>query len=92
MRRSPIENIFDLIDKISIPLIIVAVVLVVLVLSADKLQAHKKKKLKELKKAPAAKAHGVIFGKLGRKVVFSPASAEGSIGVFLLLELVKRQR
>lgn len=82
MRRSPIEEIFDLIDKLSIPLIIFAVVLVVFALSADKLRTLKKKKLKDLKKAPAAKAHGVIFGKLGRKVIYSPANAEGSIGVF----------
>lgn len=82
MRQKTIFDLFDFMDKIQIPLIIVAVVLIAFALSADKLQRLKKKRLKELKKAPAAKAHGVIFGKLGRKVIFSPVSAEGSIGVF----------
>lgn len=82
MRQKNIFDLLDFIDKIQIPLIIIAVVLVAFALSADKLQRLKKKRLKELKKAPAAKAHGVIFGKLGRKVIFSPVSAEGSIGVF----------
>lgn len=37
---------------------------------------------KRIQKASLDKAHGIIFGRLGRKVVYSPTDDEGSVGVF----------
>lgn len=69
-------------DAITITILILVAVFCVFFLVIEKLKAHKKTKTKELKTSPDAEAHGVIFGKLGRKVVYSPIDAEGSIGVF----------
>lgn len=59
-----------------------AVLLVVWILFLDKIKAWKSKQLRELKKGTKKKAHGVIFGKKGRKLIYSPENAEGHIGVF----------
>ena len=60
----------------------VAIVLVAVVLFADKARLCKSRKLQELKKGTTEEAHGIIFGKKGRKLVYSPEDAEGHIGVF----------
>lgn len=39
----------------------------------------KQRKLKELEKARPTQAHGVIFGRQGRSVIYSPTQREGSI-------------
>ncbi|MCI5622270.1 type IV secretory system conjugative DNA transfer family protein [Anaerostipes sp.] len=41
-----------------------------------------KRNPKELKRAVKEDAHGIIFGKMGKKLLYSPTEAEGSIGVF----------
>lgn len=57
-------------------------VFVVVVLILDKKKARNKKKLKELKQARPNKAHGIIFGKKKRTVIYSPTENEGSVGIF----------
>lgn len=42
---------------------------------------HKRRKT-QLKTAHKTKAHGIIFGKRGRNVIYSPTSQEGHIAVF----------
>lgn len=49
---------------------------------SKKSKAKSKQKLKELKKGNSRKVHGIIFGKKGKQVVYSPTEAEGSVGVF----------
>lgn len=43
---------------------------------------HRKHKQAAVKFASAARAHGVIFGKKGARLAYSPENAEGHIGVF----------
>ena len=43
---------------------------------------YRTKKNCELKTGTKKKAHGIIFGKKGKKVVYSPTDNEGSIGIF----------
>ncbi len=42
----------------------------------------KDRKLKELKKGSPKMVHGIVFGRQGRQVVYSPTDAEGAVGVF----------
>lgn len=44
-------------------------------------KTHKRRK-NQLKKASKAKAHGVVFGKKGMNVIYSPTNQEGHIAVF----------
>lgn len=71
-----------MIDKIALPTAIIAVLILFFIFIQDKTKSRRKKNLVELKKASRRKAHGVIFGKLKRKLVYSPEDAEGHIGVF----------
>lgn len=73
-------NLLEMTDTLVLPEVVI--IFLVIVLLADKILSTKKTKLIELKKAPASKASGVIFGKHGQKVVYSPENAEGHIGVF----------
>lgn len=71
----------DTIDLLSLPLAIIALALVIY----GKIYNWFRKKpqhLTDLRKSTANKAHGIIFGKIGKKVVFSPTADEGSIGLF----------
>ena len=56
-------------------LVILAVLLVLLFISEPESR-------KRIQKSSPDEAHGIIFGKLGRKVVYSPVNDEGSVGVF----------
>lgn len=60
----------------------VAIILVIVILCLDSYRGWKNKKLKELKNGSRKKAHGIIFGKKGWKLVYSPEQAEGHVGVF----------
>lgn len=71
-----------IIEKITVPVVIIAVLMLAFTLFDKMRRQNHKKILKELKKASADKAHGVLFGKLGRKIIFSPTGSEGSIAVF----------
>ena len=79
-------NTFNQIDKMIneyAPIIaICGLILIVFFLILDKINARKKRRLKELKQASPAKAKGIIFGKRKGKVIYSPAGNEGSVGVF----------
>lgn len=59
-----------------------ALIIVLLVMASDRYNKKKKNKIKCLRKSDPDKAHGIIFGKKGSKVVYSPVSDEGSVGVF----------
>lgn len=79
-------NIFNQINKMTnkyaLIIAICVLILIVLFLLLDKINARKKKKLKELKQASPDKAKGIVFGKRKGKVIYSPAGSEGSVGVF----------
>lgn len=72
----------DLIQEIGIVTLLVALFVLIWVYVSFKIRNSKQRKLKELKKAKEKDAHGIIFGKAGKKVVYSPVQAEGSVGVF----------
>lgn len=57
------------------------VVFILLLLLLSTLLKRKKKK-DRLKREPQDRAEGILFGKQGSKVVFSPTDEEGHIGVF----------
>lgn len=48
----------------------------------DKLKKRKKQKLHSLKKIGENKAHGIMFGKQRKKLVYSPENAPYHVGVF----------
>lgn len=74
-----IREIEQFIYKIILPIGLALIVFIVIYCFCKK---RKSKRLKDVKKAPKGKAHGVIFGLQGRKEVFSPTDNEGSIGIF----------
>lgn len=55
--------------------------LVAVIFYLDWRRNHKKRK-NQLKKASKVKAHGVVFGKKGLHVIYSPTNQEGHISVF----------
>lgn len=70
--------------------LIMAMIALLLVWILNMVKGNKKKsdkpnykKLKELKVSKKNDAHGVVFGKVGKKkVLYSPSQSEGSVGVF----------
>lgn len=60
----------------------IAIILVVFVLYMDMNRKWRNKQLKELKRGTPKTAHGIIFGKKGKWVVYSPEEAESHIGCF----------
>lgn len=70
-----IENI----DKVAPVILCVAVIFMLTVLLMEQ---HRKRQLAEVKYGSATTAHGIIFGKRGRRLAYSPTDAEGHIGVF----------
>lgn len=48
----------------------------------DKMRSNQEKKVKYLKKGDNEKAHGIIFGKKGKKLIYSPETEEGHVGIF----------
>lgn len=80
-------NIFKIIDeisrfmeKISVHFIVFMLIFVFFICIMDFIRRHPR--LKELKTSSQKRAHGVIFGRKGFSVVYSPTGAEGHIGVF----------
>lgn len=65
-------------------MVAVAIILVIAMLCLEWYRGWKNRQLKELKKGSRKKAHGIIFGKKGWKLVYSPEQAPsgGHIGVF----------
>lgn len=63
-------------------MVAVAIIFVVAILCLEWYRGWKDRQLKELKKGTRKKAHGIIFGKKGWKLLYSPEQAEGHVGVF----------
>lgn len=63
-------------------MVAVAIILVIAILCLEWYRGWKNKRLKELKKGSRKKAHGIIFGKQGIRLVYSPEDKEGHVGVF----------
>lgn len=77
-----IISILENLDTISWITIILSAVIVIPMMIHDYIKKHKKRKIMFLKKGSPEKSHGIIFGRKGNKVVFSPTRDEGSVGVF----------
>lgn len=63
-------------------IVTVAIILVIAILCLEWYRGWKNRQLKELKKGSRKKAHGIIFGKQGIRLVYSPEDKEGHVGVF----------
>lgn len=63
-------------------MVAVAIILVIVILCLECYRGWKNRQLKELKKGSRKKAHGIIFGKQGIRLVYSPEDKEGHVGVF----------
>lgn len=63
-------------------MVVVAIVFVIAILCLEWYRGWKNRQLKELKKGSRKKAHGIIFGKQGIRLVYSPEDKEGHVGVF----------
>lgn len=63
-------------------MVAVAIILVIAILCLEWYRDWKNRQLKELKKGSQKKAHGIIFGKQGIRLVYSPEDKEGHVGVF----------
>ena len=63
-------------------MVAVAIILVIAILCLEWYRDWKNRQLKELKKGSRKKAHGIIFGKQGIRLVYSPEDKEGHVGVF----------
>lgn len=72
-------TIIDTIDKIAPVFFGVVIIFMAVVLLMEQ---HRKRQLAEVKYGSATTAHGIIFGKRGRRLAYSPTDAEGHIGVF----------
>lgn len=55
---------------------------VVILMTIDKMKSFQRKKLHHLKKGKQGEAHGIIFGRKGNRLVYSPETEEGHVGVF----------
>lgn len=66
-------------DKYWLIICCFALLLVMILNTKQKMRKSDKKKLKELKWGKRNEVHGVIFGRKGKKVMFSPVEAEGSV-------------
>ena len=63
-------------------MIATATILVIAILCLEWYRGWKNRQLKELKKGSRKKAHGIIFGKQGIRLVYSPEDKEGHVGIF----------
>ncbi len=79
-----IVDLFMFFNEHIIAFVIIIAAFAAVVLMLDKIRHRKKKNntITELKTAPPDKAHGIIFGKKGKNLVYSPTDAEGSVGLF----------
>lgn len=66
-------------DEVALYIAIIGCFVLLTVLLWQQAGKRKRKRLVELKKAPYPKANGIIFGKKGRKVIYSPPEADGHI-------------
>lgn len=69
-------------DLIAVIALVIGISVIGFVKTSDYATKSKKKKVHFLRISASKKAHGIIFGKKGSKVVFSPEHFEGHVGVF----------
>lgn len=55
---------------------------VAILMTIDKMKSFQRKKINYLKKEKQGEAHGIIFGRKGNRLVYSPETEEGHVGVF----------
>ena len=60
----------------------VLILLIISILFFDYCKTNKKKRITQLKQNPKQKAHGIVFGRKGKKVIYSPTNSEGHVAVF----------
>ena len=77
-----IKYLYEMPEYVSLGIGCSALIIVLLVMASDRYNKKKKNKIKCLRKSEPEKAHGIIFGKKGSKVVYSPVNDEGFVGVF----------
>lgn len=82
MNKRNITYLLNNLSPLQIAVFLFVAFVLVIIYIEPMFSKKKKNKLQELKKASKDKAHGIIFGKKGRKLIYSPTDAEGSIGVF----------
>lgn len=63
-------------------MVAVSIILVIAILCLEWYRGWKNRQLKELKKGSRKKAHGIIFGKQGIRLVYSPEESESHVGCF----------
>lgn len=64
------------------PIFFIAILVFLFIIKITENTKNKKPKLQELLTDEPQNAHGIIFGKKKKKVVYSPTDNEGSIGIF----------
>lgn len=69
-------------DKYSLIFSFFLLFFVAALMAIDKIKSNQKTKIKHLKKGKQGEAHGIIFGRKGNKLVYSPETEEGHAGVF----------
>lgn len=80
--KSTFIRILNSLSPLQIAVLGIVIIVLIIAYIPPLFSGKKKKKLQELKKASKEKAHGIIFGKKGKKLIYSPTDAEGSVGVF----------
>lgn len=71
----------DQLDKFSVVMVIAVITFLICIKFMEKSRT-KKQNPKELSTVNPENAHGILFGRKGKKVVFSPTDKEGSVGIF----------
>lgn len=75
-------NHFDYLISTIAPIFIVVIISFLVIIKLIEVSKNPKKKLQELSIDSPENAHGIIFGKKKKKVVYSKTDNEGSVGVF----------
>lgn len=70
------------ISSVLAPIFIIVIIIFLVIIKSTEKSANKNQKFQELSIDSSENAHGVIFGKKGKKVVYSSTNNEGSIGIF----------
>lgn len=70
------------ISSVLAPVFIIVIIIFLVIIKSTEKSTTKKQKFQEVSIDSSENAHGIIFGKKGKKVVYSSTDNEGSIGVF----------
>lgn len=66
-------------DKNSNLIVVLGIVLLIIISYSELIRKRSRMKLVVLKKAPLRKVRGIVFGRKGRKCIYSPAEDEGHV-------------